>query len=128
MEKLKSAFTILYLLSLCDHDVSEKEIQIIKDFLQFNFPHHLSFKPKEVINQMRFLSPVGQRREFYSAALTFEKLSDIRERVDFLRSAINLIYADHDLKPQEQVLIESLAHWWNIDLPTFFETKLSQVT
>lgn len=125
MEKIKSAFTLLYLLSLCDHHVSDAEIKIIKDWLQSTFSH--PFYPTSVIKELIFLSPMGQRLEFYSAAFTFKKLTDISERLDFFRSAVKLIYADDQLQPTEQLLIESLAQWWNIDLPTFLSTDLEPV-
>lgn len=127
MEKINSAFTLLYILSLCDDYVSQSEIDIIHEWIKSTACDHLSFNSTPIINDLELLSPIDQHRKFYSAALTFQTLTDIHERLNFFRSALLLIYADHKLEPTEQVLIDSLAHWWNINLPPFLTTPLTQV-
>lgn len=157
MGKIKSAFTLLYLLSLWDHPVLQIEIQIIQDWLQSTYLSPLSFKPHLLIQQLCGLSPLARHQEFIHAAVNFQQLTDTQQRLDFLRFALLLI--DSDLpkatlpgqrsrpprdypgelrtdhlmlakanphlspNPTPPVLIESLAEWWNIDLPTFFSTE-----
>lgn len=126
MEKIECALKILCLLSLCDGHISQREINIIQQFNQSSsLP--LSFNTTEFINQLRFLTPGDQLELFSWTALTFHQLSQASEQLDLLGYAIDLIYADHHLQPEEQTLIEALAHCFNIDLPTFFQTEQKRV-
>lgn len=127
MEKIKSAFTILYLLGSSNNYLSRNEIQIIQDWIQSTFCSPLSFQAHGIIQQMLFLSPFARQQKFDYAAISFKHLTNIDERLDFLCFAVNLLYPCRQLGKSEQYLLESLAECWNIHLPTFLSSSVDHL-
>lgn len=115
-------FEMLYLLSACDGDVSESEVEVIRKFLSETY-EDISFVPAEVAKNLGFLTDRGILEQFKYAAEEFKKLSGVQERIYFLKFAIEMVNADEIVKEKEEHFLEFLANCWNIDLPRLLDDK-----
>lgn len=107
-----AGFHILSILSETDGDFNPAEGMVIVDYLQKQFPLGGNFD-----DEIEILSTLN--REDYAAHLkraaeAFYTESTAKERLDFIRFALQLIKADEKVAREEDKMISRLFEWWDI--------------
>lgn len=107
-----AGFHILSILSETDGDFNPAEGMVIVDYLQKQFPLGGNFD-----DEIEILSTLN--REDYTthlkrAAEAFYTESTAKERLDFIRFALQLIKADEKVAREEDKMISRLFEWWDI--------------
>ena len=118
MDKFKSAFEILYILSCADGEVSKSEVQIIVSFLNSNY-YGISFTPSEVIDSIDNLTSDGIVEELGTAVTSFKNSSSAMERTTLMKFAIQLVASDGHMSEGEKWMLHAIANTLNFDLNTF---------
>jgi uncharacterized tellurite resistance protein B-like protein len=118
MNKIQAAFEILYFLCAADGNVDDREVSVIREFLEANYTM-VSFDPHEVINDIEILNSEGRLEEFTSAVMQFKTLSAATDRRIFLNFAVKLIVADGSVSEGEDYLFKLIANTWGIDISSF---------
>ncbi len=119
MENSKNAFTILYLLSSGDGEVSPSELELIMKYLTDN--QNKEFNHHQLITSLLFLSEEENKLKFAKAALDYKNNTSEEERLALLKYAFNLILADKKIATGEIRLFNILGEVWNIDIDEFIK-------
>lgn len=119
MEKLKNAFTILYLLSSADGEVSPSELELIMKYLKDN--HDKEFNHHQLITSLLFLSEEEIKLKLAKAALDYKINTSEEERLALLKYAFNLIISDKKIATEEIRLFNILGNVWEMDIDKFIQ-------
>jgi uncharacterized tellurite resistance protein B-like protein len=118
MNKIQAAFETLYFLCASDGNVDDREVYVIREFLEANYTM-ISFDPHEVINDIEILNSEGKLEEFTTAVMQFKTLTAATDRRIFLNFAFKLIVADGSISEDEDYLFRVIANNWGVDLSSF---------
>jgi uncharacterized tellurite resistance protein B-like protein len=114
MNIAQAGYHMLMILSVVDGEYEVSEGKIIVDFLAKNYSSDIDIDKE---NQSLLEVPKEQIPEhFKKSASDFLENSDEPQRLDFIAFAYRLVQADGRLAAEENKILTSLAHFWNIDI------------
>ena len=116
---------MLMILSVVDGQYAVSEGKIIVDYLAKNYQIDIDIDKE---NQKLLEVPKEQIPEhFKKSAGYFLDNSDEEQRLDFIAFAFRLVQADGRMATEENKILTSLAHFWDIDIkPLMDENKVKQ--
>jgi len=120
MNNVKSAFTMLYLLSSCDGEVSSSELDLIIKYLgenedKIDFDHH------QLTGSLLFLSEGEIKLKLEETALEYKSSSSEEERIELLKFGFKIVISDGKIATEEIRLFNILGRVWNIDIDEFIK-------
>lgn len=123
MNIAQAGYHMLMILSVVDGQYAVAEGKIIVDFLAKNYQLDIDIDKE---NQSLLEVPKEQIPEhFKEAAANFLENSNEEQRIDFIAFAYRLVQADGRMAVEENKILTSLAHFWNIDIkPLMDEEKV----
>jgi len=121
MENLKNAFTILYLLSSSDGEVSPPELELIMKYLKDN--QDMEFNHHQLISSLLFLSEEENKLKLAKAALDYKNNTTEEERLDLLKYAFGLVISDKKIATEEIRIFNILGNVWDIDIDEFIKAN-----
>lgn len=125
MNKLKNAFTILYVISSIDGDTSASENELIMKFLNDN-QGEINFDPKEVMKSIVLLDELDQEEKLTEAAEEFKGVASEEEKLNLLNFALNLVISDGKIKTEEIQMFNILGKIWNIEISKLIDFNLKK--
>lgn len=125
MDKLKNAFTILYVISSIDGDTSASENELIMKFLNDN-QGEINFDPKEVMKSIVLLDELDQEEKLTEAAEEFKGVASEEEKLNLLNFALNLVISDGKIKTEEIQMFNILGKIWNIEISKLIDFNLKK--
>jgi len=121
MENLKNAFTILYLLSSSDGEVSPPELELIMKYLKDN--QDMEFNHHQLISSLLFLSEEENKLKLAKAALDYKNNTTEEERIELLKFGFSLIISDKKIATEEIRMFNILGNVWDIDIDEFIKAN-----
>ena len=114
MNLAQSGYQMLMILSVVDGEYTVSEGKIIVDYLTKNYELDI-----DIDNENQALLEVPKEQipdHFKKAAADFLGHSSEEQRLDFIAFAFRLVQADGEINPDENKILNSLAHFWHIDI------------
>jgi len=124
MNLAQSGFHMLMILSVVDGKYDVAEGKVIVNYLTKNYDSEfdLDQENKSLLDIPKELIP----EHFKDAAADFLHHSTEAQRLDFIAFAFRLTRADGKIAREENKILTSLSHFWNIDIqPLMDEEKIS---
>jgi len=121
MHLAQSGYHMLMILSVADGKYEVEEGKIIVNYLTKNYDFQIDIDKENQI----LLEVPGEKlpEHFKSAAENFLHLSTEVQRIDFIAFAYRLIQADGHMAPEENKILKSLSHFWNIDIKPLLDSE-----
>jgi uncharacterized tellurite resistance protein B-like protein len=119
MNLAQSGYQMLMILSVVDGQYSVSEGKIIVDYLTKNYDLDI-----DIDHENQVLLEVPKKEipdQFKKAASEFLENSTEEQRLDFIAFAYRLINADGTVGNEENRILNSLAHFWHIDIRPLME-------
>jgi uncharacterized tellurite resistance protein B-like protein len=119
MNLAQSGYQMLMILSVVDGQYSVAEGKIIVDYLTKNYDLDI-----DIDNENQVLLEVPKQNipdHFKKAAAEFLQNSTEEQRIDFIAFAYRLVQADGKMGLEENTILNSLAHFWHIDIAPLME-------
>lgn len=105
---------MLMILSVVDGKYDIAEGKIIVDYLVKNYRQEIDIDKEN--KDLLAIPESGLAEHFKNAANSFAANSSNEQRVDFIAFAYRLVEADGTVASEENKILSSLAHSWNIDV------------
>lgn len=105
-----SGYQLLSMLSQVDGEFKPEEGKIIVDYIIKKFPIGSNFD--EALEELSSLEEKDFMPHFEKVANDFLEESTEKERIDFLKFAMNLINADEKVAREEDTMVSRLFKWW----------------
>lgn len=125
MNIAQAGYHMLMILSVVDGQYAVAEGKIIVDYLAKNYQLDI-----DIDKENQTLLDVQKENipeHFKKSAGHFLENSDEEQRVDFIAFAYRLVQADGRMATEENKILTSLAHFWNIDIkPLMDEEQVRQ--
>ena len=125
MNIAQSGYHMLMILSVVDGQYAIEEGKIIVDYLTKNYDLDI-----DIDKENQALLEVEKDHipeHFKKEAADFLENSNEEQRLDFIAFAYRLVQADGNMAIEENKILNSLAHFWNIDIrPLMDEGKVVQ--
>ncbi|MDQ3073337.1 MAG: TerB family tellurite resistance protein [Bacteroidota bacterium] len=121
MNLAQSGYHMLMILSVVDGQYAVPEGKIIVDYLARNYQEDI-----DIDRENEALLDVTKEQipeHFKEAAGHFLEISTEEQRIDFLAFAYRLVQADGHMASEENKILSSLAHFWNIDIKPLLEEE-----
>ncbi len=112
MNRTESGFHLLIMLSLSDGNSSKPETDVILDFLDNAFSGKI-----DLIKEQAFMKALPWdefQNHFDEVAAHFYSISEPEDRYKLLDFAMKVVMADHEMKPEENELVNRLYDDWDI--------------
>lgn len=113
---------MLMILSVVDGEYSIGEGKIIVDYLTKNYDLDI-----DIDNENNVLLEVSKEKipdHFKKAAADFLSHSNEEQRLDFIAFAYRLTQADGRMAAEENKILNSLAHFWQIDIRPLMDEEV----
>lgn len=118
MEGIREAFTILYLISSSDGEVSSPEINLIMGYLK-KHQAQIDFDHREITGSLIFLGNQELLQKLKSTAQKYKTLSTDSQRRDLLKFGLKLVMSDGRIATEEIRMFNILGQLWEIDIDKF---------
>lgn len=125
MGKLKSAFTILYVISSIDGETSATENELVMKYLKQN-EGNIDFDHKEIMKEITLLDELDQEEKLIEAANEFNSSANEEEKLSLLNFALNLVISDGKIKTEEISMFNILGKIWNIEISKLIDFNLNK--
>jgi len=123
MNLAQSGYQMLMILSVVDGQYQVEEGKIIVDYLTKNYDLDIDLDKEN--QALLEVSKTDIPNYFKQAAADFNEHSTEAQRLDFIAFAFRLIQADGDVGKEELKILNSLAHFWHIDInPLIDDSKV----
>ena len=124
MNLAQSGYHMLMILSVVDGKYEVAEGKVIVNYLTKNYESEVDIDKE---NQVILAVPNDKLPEhFKKAADDFLHHSTEEQRIDFMAFAYRLIKADGRMDRDENKILQSLSHFWHIDIkPLLDEERIS---
>lgn len=114
MNLAQSGYRMLMILSVVDGQYSVEEGKIIVDYLTKNYELDIDLDAE---NQELLQVPKAEIPDHFKKSVAdFLEHSTEAQRIDFIAFAYRLIQADGKADEDENKILNSLAHFWHIDI------------
>jgi uncharacterized tellurite resistance protein B-like protein len=121
MNIAQAGYHMLMILSVVDGQYAVAEGKIIVDYLAKNYQMDIDIDKE---NQALLEVPKDEIPEhFKKSAGLFLDNSNEEQRIDFIAFAYRLVQADGRLAIEENKILTSLAHFWNIDIKPLMDEE-----
>lgn len=119
MTLARAGFNLLYFFASCDGDVHEKELKVIKSYLEKNYKQ--DFDPVSEIKKLCALDNEAATERLSKAAYYIKEHGDPVSLKNLLIFALRLISSDGSLSEKETELFSIVGSIWNIDIRSFLQ-------
>jgi len=121
MNLAQSGYHMLMILSVVDGKYDVAEGKVIVNYLTKNYDSEfdLDDENKALLEIPKELIP----EHFKDAAAEFLRHSSEPQRIDFIAFAYRLTAADGKVEREENKILHSLSHFWNIDIAPLMEME-----
>lgn len=121
MSLAQTGFDVLYILSAVDGNIHEKEVQVIKNFLESTYPSLLDCQAEATY--LRGLNWTDRFARLKWAADYISKTLSHQDRMKFFNFSVELVCVDGVLTDGERTVLSTLGENWGIDLSKFLYDK-----
>ena len=122
MDKFQATFEVLYLVSACDGEVSDEEIDVINGYIEANLGQS-DYDTQALARSLGILSEEDMGIELGAAAGYLNDVCSPMEKLNILDYAVTVVMADDDPTLVERQVIDALGEIWNIDIEKFLESR-----
>ena len=122
MDKFQATFEVLYLVSACDGDVSDEEIDVINGYIESN-QGQSDYDTRALARSLSILSDEDMGIELGAAAAYLNDVCTPVEVLNILDYAVGIVMADNDPTLVERQVIDAIGEIWNIDIEKFLQSR-----
>jgi hypothetical protein len=123
MDKFQSAFEVLYILGVIDHELHPREVDVINQYINDNLGKS-GYNTHHTANMLNTMSYTGRLQELGHAANYLNSVCNAQDKINILDFALRVIIADSRLTDQESAAFVLIGQVWNIDVNRFIDSRL----